>query len=67
MFHIYHEHNDVPPSDPSKDTKGIEYLQLDEVADEIEYLSFEGWRYQLGFALDNDSFYLLYNKPIKSK
>ncbi len=44
--------------------KNINHIKMDDLEYEHESLNFEGWRYQLGFALDDDSFYLFYKKPI---
>lgn len=44
----------------------INHINLDDLQYEYELLNVEGWRYQMGFALDDDSFYLFYKKPINS-
>jgi hypothetical protein len=42
----------------------INHILIDDLQYEYESLSLEGWRYQMGFSLDDDSFYLYYKKPI---
>ncbi|MDZ7822064.1 MAG: hypothetical protein U5N26_09795 [Candidatus Marinimicrobia bacterium] len=49
-----------------KAKKNINHINLDDLQYEYEMLNVEGWRYQMGFALDDDSFYLFYKKPINS-
>ncbi|MDZ7795900.1 MAG: hypothetical protein U5N56_02155 [Candidatus Marinimicrobia bacterium] len=44
----------------------INHIYLDDLQYEYELLNVEGWRYQMGFALDDDSLYLFYKKPINS-
>ncbi|MFO7841902.1 MAG: hypothetical protein R6V48_07125 [Fidelibacterota bacterium] len=49
-----------------KAKENINHIYLDDLQYEYELLNVEGWRYQMGFALDDDSLYLFYKKPINS-
>jgi hypothetical protein len=51
----------VIPS-PGKET--IDHIKIDDLQYEYEALNMDGWRYQMGFALDDDSIYLFYKKPL---
>lgn len=52
---------------PAQGKKSIDHIKMDDLQYEYEALSMDGWRYQMGFALDDDSFYLFYKKPLDSK
>ena len=45
----------------------INHIFVDDIEDEYEILKFDGWKYSFGFALDNKSFCLIYNKPVDEK
>ncbi len=51
---------------PAKGKKSIDHIKMDDLQYEYEALNMDGWRYQMGFALDDDSFYLFYKKPLDS-
>jgi len=53
---------DSLPSLQSKEK--IDHIKMDDLPYESEALNMDGWRYQMGFALDDDSFYLFYKKPL---
>jgi hypothetical protein len=62
--------NDDNLSSPlmSVDSKApIDHIKIDDLQYESEALKMEGWRYQMGFALDDDSIYLFYKKPLNRK
>ncbi len=44
--------------------EAVDHIKMDDLPYESEALNMEGWRYQMGFALDDDSFYLFYKKPL---
>ena len=51
---------------PAKGKESIDHIKMDDLQYEYEALNMDGWRYQMGFALDDDSFYLFYKKPLDS-
>jgi hypothetical protein len=44
--------------------ESVDQVKMDDLQYEYEALNMDGWRYQMGFALDDDSFYLFYKKPL---
>jgi len=52
---------------PVAGKESIDHIKMDDLQYEYEALNMDGWRYQMGFALDDDSFYLFYKKPLDSK
>ncbi len=52
---------------PLRPKRGINHIIMDDLQYEHEILSGKGWRFQSGFALDDDSFYLFYKKPLKKE
>jgi hypothetical protein len=52
---------------PLQPKKGINHIIMDDLQYEHEILNGDGWRFQTGFALDDDSFYLFYKKPLKKE
>lgn len=52
---------------PSKPRTGINHIILDDLEYEHDVLNIDGWRYQMGFALDDDSLYLFYKKPLNKE
>ena len=49
---------------PAQGKESIDHIKMDDLQYEYEALNMDGWRYQMGFALDDDSFYLFYKKPL---
>jgi len=49
---------------PVQGKESIDHIKMDDLQYEYEALNMDGWRYQMGFALDDDSFYLFYKKPL---
>ncbi len=51
---------------PIPGKKSIDHIKMDDLQYEYEALNMDGWRYQMGFALDDNSFYLFYKKPLNN-
>lgn len=49
---------------PTPGKGAIDHIKMDDLQYEYEALNMDGWRYQMGFALDDDSIYLFYKKPL---
>jgi hypothetical protein len=49
---------------PARPRTGINHIILDDLEYEHDSLNIDGWRYQMGFALDDDDLYLFYKKPV---
>jgi hypothetical protein len=67
IFRVYSEGPDFDTLTVDVDSDRVDHVFIDDMKEEVEELSFEGWRYITGFALDDDSFYLMYKRPSKKK
>ena len=66
ILRIVHDGKSIGNAVSIQPKQNVNHIQIDDLQYEYELLNVEGWRYQMGFALDDDSFYLFYNKPINS-
>ncbi|MCK4812621.1 MAG: hypothetical protein KAT14_01640 [Candidatus Marinimicrobia bacterium] len=66
ILRIVHDEKSIGNAVSIQPKQNVNHIQIDDLQYEYELLNVEGWRYQMGFALDDDSFYLFYNKPINS-
>ncbi|MGC9513151.1 MAG: hypothetical protein ACP5D8_05905 [Fidelibacterota bacterium] len=67
IFRVYSDGPDFDTLTIDMDSDRVDHVFIDDMKDEVEELSFEGWRYITGFALDDDSFYLMYKRPSRNK
>lgn len=67
IFRVYQDGPDFETLTVDMDSDRVDHVYIDDMKDEVEELSFEGWRYITGFALDEDSFYLMYKRPSRKK
>ena len=67
VLRIVNDDNLLNSMIPATGKESIDHIKMDDLQYEYEALNMDGWRYQMGFALDDDSFYLFYKKPLDSK
>lgn len=64
VLRIVNDDNFLSQLIPAKGKESVDHIKIDDLQYESEALTMEGWRYQMGFALDDDSIYLFYKKPL---
>ena len=64
VLRVVNDENLLHAIAPLQTKESIDHVKMDDLQYEYEALNMEGWRYQMGFALDDDSFYLFYKKPL---
>jgi hypothetical protein len=64
VLRVVNDDNFLNAITPIKSKESIDNIKMDDLQYEYEALNMDGWRYQMGFALDDDSFYLFYKKPL---
>ncbi|MEA1986431.1 MAG: hypothetical protein U9N76_02940 [Candidatus Marinimicrobia bacterium] len=62
IFKVYNDNSDLFKLEDDIFSEDINHIVVEDIQDEYEELTFDGWNYSLGFALDDDSFCLIYNK-----
>ncbi len=67
IFKVYNKDVDIKKLENDFFSDDINHIFVDDIKDEYEMLTFNGWKYSFGFTLDNNSFCLVYNKPIDEK
>ncbi|MDD3806429.1 MAG: hypothetical protein PHE86_00145 [Candidatus Marinimicrobia bacterium] len=67
IFRVYSHSPDFDRLTIDMDSERIDHIFIDDINEEVEELSLEGWRYITGFALDDNSFYLMYKRPSRIK
>ncbi len=65
VLRIVNDDNFVNQFMPGTGNESVDHVKMDDLQYESEALTMEGWRYQMGFALDDDSIYLFYKKPLE--
>ena len=64
VLRVVNDDNFLNAITPIQSKESIDNIKMDDLQYEYEALNMDGWRYQMGFALDDDSFYLFYKKPL---
>ena len=64
VLRIVNDENLLNSVIPAQGKESIDHIKMDDLQYEYEALNMDGWRYQMGFALNDDSFYLFYKKPL---
>lgn len=64
VLRVVNDDNFIDAVTPLQNQESIDHIKMDDLQYEYEALNMDGWRYQMGFALDDDSFYLFYKKPL---
>jgi hypothetical protein len=64
IFKVYNNDIDIKKLEEDFFSDDINHIFVDDIQDEYEMLTFNGWKYSFGFTLDDNSFYLIYDKPI---
>jgi len=64
IFRVYNNDIDIKKLEKDFFSDDINHIFVDDIQDEYEMLTFNGWKYSFGFTLDDNSFYLIYDKPI---
>ncbi|MEA3500366.1 MAG: hypothetical protein U9R41_05025 [Candidatus Marinimicrobia bacterium] len=67
IFKVYKDDIDIKKLENDFFSDDINHIFVDDIKNEYEMLTFDGWKYSFGFTLDNNSFCLIYNKPIDEK
>ena len=64
VLRVVNDDNLLSAMTPVSVKESVDHVKMDDLQYEYEALNMDGWRYQMGFALDDDSFYLFYKKPL---
>jgi hypothetical protein len=64
VLRVVNDDNLLTAMTPVSVKESVDQVKMDDLQYEYEALNMDGWRYQMGFALDDDSFYLFYKKPL---
>lgn len=64
VLRVVNDENLLNAITPVRVKESVDQVKMDDLQYEYEALNMDGWRYQMGFALDDDSFYLFYKKPL---
>ncbi len=67
ILKVYNDEIDIDSLENDFFSNDISHIFVDDIKNEYEILKFDGWKYSFGFALDNKSFCLIYNKPTEDK
>ena len=64
VLRVVNDDNLLSAMTPVSVKESVDHVKMDDLQYEYEALNMDDWRYQMGFALDDDSFYLFYKKPL---
>ena len=64
VLRVVNDDNFLDSLSTMQNKEAVDHIKMDDLPYESEALNMDGWRYQMGFALDDDSFYLFYKKPL---
>ena len=67
IFKVYEAEPDSENAFMDLNSERTSHVFIDELPEVFDELNYFGWNFNFGFTLDNNSFYLLYKKPLASK